>query len=166
MFDCSLMRIQSNHQSASGTTVRRQPHLGGSRLYRSLGQAQPPNGPSGSTWGSAGPAAPLSLEPTLALRGSRGQGWVFRGRPRPPLQGRASGRRAPTLLSRVTGARHGDDVGLVGRVYDAVDQPRQPVERIGFLRDIIVSVVDARDARYRVAEHSLGDVVGDPRARQ
>ena len=29
MFDCSLMRIQSNHQSASGTTVRRQPHLGG-----------------------------------------------------------------------------------------------------------------------------------------
>lgn len=34
MFDCSLMRIQSNHQSASGTTVRRQPHLGGSRLLR------------------------------------------------------------------------------------------------------------------------------------
>ena len=34
MFDCSLMRIQSNHQSASGTTVRRQPHLGGLRLLR------------------------------------------------------------------------------------------------------------------------------------
>ena len=40
----------------------------------------------GSTWGSAGPAAPFFLEPTLALRGSRGQGWVFRGRPRPPYR--------------------------------------------------------------------------------
>ena len=29
MFDCSLMRIQSNNQSASGTTVRRQPPIWG-----------------------------------------------------------------------------------------------------------------------------------------
>ena len=117
-------------------------------------------------WGPLGlgrASGPLFLNRPFAP----GQPWpgVGFGVGQAPLQGRASGRRAPPY--RVALPALGMATTLVwSGGFMMVDQPRQPVERIGFLREIIVSVVHALDARDRVAHDPFGDAAVHASARQ
>src|SRR3954451_16734993 len=95
--------------------------------------------------------------------------WRFRSGPSPiaasPCCARSLGRSCTarqkygaSLALRRLGADWHHDVGLGGRVNDALDRPRQGIEGMTLFFEIREPVVNASNAAQRMSEDHLGNV--------